>query len=301
MSTWVTTIWTTNIKMTNNTPPAEPVGIGLRHPYYKDVLETDLDLGWLEVHPENYFGGGINRHFLSLAAEKYPISMHGIGLSLGSDQPVSKDHLGNLKELVDLYNPFQISDHASWSASGNAHLNDLLPLPYTKETLARLSDNVARTQNFLGRKILVENPSTYVGFNNDEMSEFEFLNTLAEKTGCCLLLDINNIFVQSFNHGLDAVEYIDGINPAFVGEMHLAGHSEHQAGEHTILIDTHNNFVRADVWKLYEHAVKRFGVIPTLIEWDQNFPTLDILVSEADKARAILQKIHGKEASYAAG
>ncbi len=272
-------------------PPVEPVGIGLRTPHYEEVLETDLNIGWLEVHPENYFGGGINRHFLTLAAAKFPISAHCIGLSLGSDQPVSLDHLKNLKEIIDLTNPFSVSDHASWSASGNAHLNDLLPMPYTAETLARLSDNVSRTQDFIGRKILVENPSTYVGFTNDEMCEFELLNTLADKTGCGLLIDINNIFVQGFNHGLDTIEYIDNINPEFVGEMHLAGPSEHAVGDRTIMIDTHNSPVRMEVWDLYERAVKRFGAVPTLIEWDKDYPTLEVLVGEADKARAIIKRV----------
>ena len=288
--------------MTDGSPPAEAVGIGLRTPYYEEVLTTDLNLGWLEVHPENYFGGGMHRHFLAQAAEKFPISMHGVGLSLGSDQPVCRDHLSAFKEIADLCNPFQISDHASWSASGNAHLNDLLPLPYTSETLARLADNVSRTQDYLGRRILVENPSTYVSFDIDEMREFEFMNALAERTDCGILLDINNIFVQAYNHGFDAVDYIDNINPAFVGEMHLAGHSIHETGEgrHRILVDTHNNPVRMEVWDLYKHAVKRFGAVPTLIEWDQDFPPLDVLVAEADKARAIIAEVKAESAHHEA-
>lgn len=280
--------------------PSEPVGIGLRHPYYKEVLETDLDLGWLEVHPENYFGGGAHRHFLGKAREKFQLSLHAIGLSLGSDQPVSENHLRQFKELIDIFDPFNVSDHASWSASGNAHLNDLLPLPYTQASLDRLARNVARTQEFFGRQILVENPSTYVAFKGNEMHEDEFMNALAETTGCGILLDINNIYVQAHNHGFDAWRYIDTIERRYVGEMHLAGHIEQDAGNGVLLVDTHSRPVKQDVWDLYEHAVKRFGPVPTLIEWDQDFPSLEVLVGEADKARGIIDKVTYEPAVHAA-
>lgn len=268
------------------------MGIGLRYPYYKDVLETELELGWLEVHPENYFGGGAHRHFLTEARKKYQLSLHAVGLSLGSSEPVDEAHLQKFKELIDIFQPFNISDHASWSASGNAHLNDLLPLPYTQETLDTLCRNIERTQEFFGRKILIENPSTYVAFAHNEMTEFQFMNRAAEMTGCGVLLDINNIYVQARNHGYDAWEYIDAIETRYVGEMHLAGHTERDAGGETILIDTHNQPVRGEVWDLYEHAVRRFGAVPTLIEWDQDFPALDVLVAEADKARKIIDKVY---------
>ncbi len=268
--------------------PDEPVGIGLRHPYYKDILETDLNIGWIEVHPENYFGGGAHRHFLTKAREKFQLSFHAVGLSLGSDQPVNEDHLKQFKELIDIYEPFHISDHASWSASGNAHLNDLLPLPYTTESLNRLADNVSRTQDYFGLQMLIENPSTYISFKENEMDEAEFMNALAEKAGCKILLDINNIYVQAVNHGYDARDYIATIKTAHVGEMHLAGHTEAEAGGQVILIDTHNRPVKGDVWNLYEEAVQRFGATPTLIEWDQDFPALDTLVAEADKARGVI-------------
>lgn len=280
--------------------PSEPVGIGLRYPYYKDVLETDLNLGWLEVHPENYFGGGAHRHFLSEARKKYQLSLHAVGLSLGSSDPVSEEHLQKFKELIDIFQPFNISDHASWSASGNAHLNDLMPLPYTNETLDALCRNIERTMNYFGRKILVENPSSYMAFVENEMNEFEFMNRAAEKTGCGLLLDINNIFVQAHNHGYDAWEYIGAIDGKYVGEMHLAGHTEHAVGDETILIDTHNQPVKREVWDLYEFAVTRFGAVPTLIEWDQDFPTLETLVAEADKARAIIRRLQNQEIAHAA-
>ncbi len=280
--------------------PDEPVGIGLRYPYYEEVLETDLNLGWLEVHPENYFGGGAHRHFLSEARKKYNLSLHAVGLSLGSDEPVSEGHLRQFKELIDMYQPFNVSDHASWSASGNAHLNDLLPLPYTQESLDKLAKNVARAQEVFGRQMLIENPSTYVAFKGNEMHEDAFMNKLAESTGCGILLDLNNIYVQAFNHGYDAWEYIDTIDVRHVGEMHLAGHVEKEVGDGVILVDTHSRPVKKDVWDLYEHAVKRFGAVPTLIEWDQDFPTLETLVGEADKARAIIRSVTQGEVAHAA-
>lgn len=279
--------------------PSEPVGIGLRHPYYQEVLDTDLKLGWLEVHPENYFGGGEHRYFLSQAREKFQLSLHAIGLSLGSDQPVKEEHLRQFKELIDIYQPFNISDHASWSASGNAHLNDLLPLPYTEETLDRLARNIDQTQEYFDRTMLVENPSTYIAFADNEMDEATFMNKIAEKTGCGILLDLNNIYVQAFNHGYDAWDYLDTIDAKHVGEMHLAGHIEQTTGDGTILIDTHSRPIKGDVWDLYEYAIENIGVRPTLIEWDQDFPSLEILVGEADKAREIIRSVTD-ETHYAA-
>lgn len=280
--------------------PIDPVGIGLRHPYYREVTENPPAVGWLEVHPENYFGGGAHRHFLAKARENYQISLHAVGLSLGSTERVSEDHLHRFKELIDIYQPFAVSDHASWSASGNAHLNDLLPLPYTQETLDTLCRNISQTQDYFGRTILVENPSTYVAFADNEMTEYEFMNRAAQKTGCGLLLDINNIFVQSHNHGFDPFEYIDGIDSQKVGEIHLAGHIEKEAGNGIILVDTHSRPVKKDVWDLYEHAVRRLGPVPTLIEWDQDFPPLSKLVEEAAKARAIIDRVYRESIANAA-
>lgn len=285
--------------------PQEPVGIGLRHPHYQEVLDTDLELGWIEVHPENYFGGGAHRHFLSEARKKYDLSLHAVGLSLGSDQGVSEEHLRGFKELIDIYKPFNVSDHASWSASGNAHLNDLLPLPYTQESLDKLARNIETTQEYFGRKILVENPSTYLAFNGNEMHEDVFMNRLAEMTGCGILLDLNNIYVQAYNHGYDSWSYIDTIDARHVGEMHLAGHVEQETSEGgVILVDTHSRPVKGDVWDLYEYAVRKIspvkGFVPTLIEWDSDIPDLTTLVGEADKARAIIGKIKGENLSHAA-
>lgn len=266
----------------------DPVGIGLRYPYYQEIMDTKPDVGWLEVHPENYFGGGVHRRFLQDIREHYPVSLHAVGLSLGSCHSVNADHLARIRELIDLIDPIMVSDHASWSASGNAHLNDLLPLPYNFETLDALCRNIERTQEVFGRPLLVENPSTYVAFAGNEMSEADFMNAAAARTGCGLLLDINNIYVQSRNHGLDPYEYIDAIDVRRVGEMHLAGHTERAAAGGAIVVDTHNRPVRDEVWDLYAYAVGRFGIVPTLIEWDQDFPALPVLVAEAEKARNIL-------------
>lgn len=271
-----------------------PVGIGLRAPHYEEIIETPPALGWLEIHPENYFCGGIHRHMLGKIREDYNLSMHGVGLSLGSDEAVSEDHLTRFKALIDDFDPFIISDHVAWSASGNAHLNDLLPLPYTEESLNKVCENIDRTQSFFGRSILVENPSTYIAFKDNDMQEYEFMNALVQKTGCGILLDVNNIYVQSHNHGLDPHEYIDNVNKDAVGEIHLAGHIVRETGEHTLLIDTHNQKVCDDVWKLYEYTVRQTGIKPTLIEWDQDFPALDILVSEASNAHDILLKTTGE-------
>jgi uncharacterized protein (UPF0276 family) len=278
--------------------PPEPVGIGLRSKYYEDIESTTLHLGWLEIHPENYFGGGVHRHFLEKARKNYQISFHSVGLSLGSDQLVDENHLRQIKELIDIYDPFHVSDHASWSMSGNAHLNDLLPLPYTQEVLDRLARNVDQTQNYFGRTMLVENPSTYIDFDINEMSEFDFMNRLSEMTGCHMLLDINNIFVQARNHGFDPYAYLDAINAPAVKQMHLAGHIEKAtSADRPILIDTHSQPVRSDVWDLYRHAIKRFGTVHTLIEWDQDLPPLDVLVAEADKARLIITEEARKHAA----
>ncbi len=266
-----------------------PVGIGLRSPHYQEILDTMPDLGWFEIHPENYFCGGIHKHFLDQIAEHYSLSMHAVGLSLGADQPVDKDHLNAFKTLINRYNPFIISDHISWSASGNAHLNDLLPLPYTQETLKRVCANIDQVQNELGRRMLVENPSTYIAFKDNDMSEAEFMNAVCMQTQCGMILDVNNIYVQSHNHGIDPYAYIETIDHAHIGEIHLAGHIEKPVNDtHTILIDTHNQTICDPVWALYDYVIQKTGGAPTLIEWDQDFPPLKTLLSEAKKARHII-------------
>lgn len=269
----------------------DPVGIGLRHAYYESVVETKPHIGFLEVHPENYFGGGVNRHHLEKARELYPVSFHAVGLSFGSVEGIDENHLAQIKELINIFEPFQFSDHASWSASGNAHLNDLLPVPYTKESLQTLCQNVDKTQNYLGRQILVENPSTYISFLDNDMEEYEFMNAIAEKTGCKILLDINNIYVQAHNHNKDPYQYIGAIKQDYVGEIHLAGFTELPVNDgQTILIDTHSKPVHDPVWDLYGFAIEHLGKIPTLIEWDEDLPPLSVLLQEADKARDLMNK-----------
>lgn len=270
----------------------QPVGVGLRFKHMDEMLAEKQDIGWLEVHPENYFGGGKPRNDLDKARELYPISLHAVGLSLGSTENVSREHLKQIKILIDEIEPFAISDHASWSMSGNAHLNDLMPLPYTEESLRALCHNINISQDVLGRQMLVENPSTYIAYNNNDMSEAEFLNEAAKRTGCGLLLDVNNIYVQSHNHSFDPYHYISEINPQHVGEVHLAGHTERVYEEHdtSLLIDTHSKPVRDEVWALYEHTIKKLGVTNTLIEWDDDIPKLPVLIAEAHKARDIIRK-----------
>lgn len=271
--------------------PVDPAGIGLRDPHYDEIRDDKPAIGWVEVHPENFFGRGIHYDTLLSIRDNYPLSLHSVGLSLGSAHGVNLDHARAIKDLADELEPFQMSDHASWSASGNAHLNDLLPLPYTQESLNMICQNIEQVQEIYGRTMLVENPSSYVAFDGDEMSEAEFLNAMAKRTGCSLLLDLNNIYVQAHNHQFDAYQYLDDIN-APVAEMHLAGPSDHETESgHVILIDTHSTPVRDTVWDLYAHALSRFGQTPTLIEWDMDIPPLSRLLEEADKAREYLNKV----------
>lgn len=266
-------------------------GVGLRAQHYQDFIEKKPNIDWLEVHPENYFGGGAHRYFLKKISENFPISFHCVGLSLGSAHPVSIEHLTKIKELADIFNPICISDHASWSASGNAHLNDLLPLPYTEESLKSLCNNINKTQDFLGRRILLENPSTYLMYKKNELSEAEFLALASHHTGCGLLLDVNNIYVQSQNHGIDIVDYMNKIPFKNVKEIHLAGHTEKNADGQKILLDTHSTKVKDDVWNLYENIIQRTGPCATLIEWDQDLPEIDTLLSEAMIANTLIKKM----------
>ncbi|MAH05634.1 MAG: hypothetical protein CL561_08745 [Alphaproteobacteria bacterium] len=268
------------------------MGVGLRHPHYRQIIEDPPTekVSWLEVHPENYFGGGINYKFLEKIREDFPISFHGVGLSLGSAQPVNVDHVQQLKKLIDLIEPFQFSDHAAWSMSGNAHLNDLMPLAYTDDNLDNLCRNIDYVQNTLGQQILIENPSTYMRFTQDEMTEWEFLNSLVSRSECALLLDINNIVVQAKNHGFSAHEYIDNINFNAVKEMHLAGYTKREIEGQTLYLDTHGEKVHKDVWQLFEYTMSRYSAVHTLIEWDNDIPSLDVLFEEAKKAKSIIDQ-----------
>lgn len=279
--------------------PANLVGVGLRSPYLPHLLQNSKKIshkiGWLEVHSENYYESAAIKNLTEIR-KNFPISLHSVGNSLGSAQSLDLIHLQKLKNLVEKIEPFLISDHISWGRIDDNHLNDLLPLPYTKASLKAISSNVSRMQDFLQRKILVENPSAYLTFKNPEMDEAEFINELTKKTGCGLLLDVNNIFV-SYKNGSDfePQAYLKKINKKSVGEIHLAGHSKSQIFDgknyQEILIDTHNNLVCDEVWEIYKMALKEFGSIPTLIEWDQDFPEFEVLMDEAKKAQKILTGI----------
>ncbi len=263
------------------------IGIGLRAPHFKDMLARRPAIDWLEVHGENYFGaGGAPRTYLTSLREHYPISVHCVGLSLGSVDPLNLDHLTALRDLNALIEPALVSDHLCWGSFAGEYFNDLLPLPYTEEALAHLVSRVDEAQSFLGRQILVENVSSYLEFDHSTIAEWDFLNALAERSGCALLLDINNIYVSACNHDFDAYAFVQAIDGAHVKEMHLAGFAVNTIDARRILIDHHGARVAPPVWDLYESACHRLGAVPTLIEWDTDIPALDVLLDEAAIARA---------------
>lgn len=258
-------------------------GIGLRAPHHAAVLETMPNTGWLEVHSENFFGaGGEPLRVLDALCERYPISLHGVGLSLGSVMPPERRHLDKLKALVRRVAPAVVSEHLCWSAVGGHHLNELLPLPYTREALGVVCANVSRTQDCLQRPILVENVSSYLRFAGADYPEWEFVAEVARRTGCGVLLDVNNVWVSACNHGFDPWAYVRAIPPALVGEIHLAGYEAAETGG--FLIDTHSRPVSEPVWGLYRETLKHCGPKPTLIEWDNDIPPLATLLAEAERA-----------------
>lgn len=274
---------------TTHPVPAD-AGIGLRGDHYARVDAERPDIAFLEVHTENYFGhGGVPHHYLDRLATHYPLSFHGVGLSLGSTDPIDESHLARIDELVQHYRPGLVSEHLSWSSVGGVFSNDLLPYPLTPESLDHFSRRVDHVQTRLGRPILVENPSTYLSLANTQIDEAEFLNTLAARTGCGILLDVNNVYVCANNHGFDAGAYIDAIDAPAVGEIHLAGHVRNRFDDGSILIDSHNRPVCDAVWTLYRQAIDRLGPRPTLIEWDTDLPDLDVLVEHAAHARSMLE------------
>jgi uncharacterized protein (UPF0276 family) len=268
-------------------------GVGLRGPHVDEVLATRPRVGWLEVHAENYMGGGSALRALERIRVDYPLALHGVGLSLGGADDLDARHLGRLRRLVDRLEPLLVSEHLSWSVVGGAYLNHLLPLPYTEESLAVAGAHVARAQEALGRPILLENPASYLRFGHSTIAESDFLNTLARSTGCGLLCDVNNIHVSAHNLGFDPVAYLEALDPAAVGEIHLAGHSVNDADGRTILIDDHGARVAPAVWRLYAHAIARVGPRPTLIEWDTNLPALDVLLDEARHAERVAESARG--------
>lgn len=265
-------------------------GIGLRAPHYRQILAQPAVAGWLEVLIENYFGdGGQPLYFLEQVRQHYPVSFHGVGMSLGSADPLDLEHLRRLKSLVARFQPELVSEHLSWAALSGRHLNDLLPLPYTQEALDVVCDHVDQVQDCLGRQILMENISSYLQLRHSTMTEQAFISELVARTGCGILLDVNNLYVNANNHGIDPVRYIDEIPCEAVKEIHLAGFERVGA----LLIDTHGNRVADPVWQLYRTALARLGPIATLIEWDTDIPQLDVLLDEARKADEMLEAQHG--------
>ncbi|MCO5161115.1 MAG: DUF692 domain-containing protein [Mesorhizobium sp.] len=265
-------------------------GVGFKPEHYADIVATKPDIGFLEVHAENYMGeGGMPHRMLAELSARYALSLHGVGLSIGAARPLDKAHLARLRLLIDRTRPQSFSEHLAWSTHETGFLNDLLPLPYTPETLARVVDHVDEVQQATGRQLLLENPSTYVLFEESSIDEIEFLDAVAERTGCGLLLDVNNVMVSAVNHGLDPFAYIDRFPVARVGEIHLAGYDEtvDGAGER-LLIDAHGSRVREDVFSLYRHTVGRCGPVATLIEWDNDVPGFAVLHDEARRADAVL-------------
>jgi len=284
---------------------AAPAAIPLRFPHPIDGLAGTsfkpehlaaiLDGGqrsFFEVHAENYMGaGGPPHRALEIIRRDHPLSLHGVCMSIGGPQPLDQAHLARFRRLVDRYQPDLVSEHLAWSTHETTYFNDLLPLPYTKATLAQVCDHIDQLQNVIRRPILLENPSTYVSFNESTISETDFVGDVARRTGCSLLLDINNVFVSATNHGYSPLQYLSDFPLACVGEIHLAGHAEQADDEgELLLIDSHDGPVADAVWKLFQIVVRQCGPIPTLIEWDSKIPDWTILKAEAAAAQAILDR-----------
>jgi len=266
-------------------------GIGLRGPHVDEVVAARPAVGWLEVHAENYMGGGAALRALERVRREYPISLHGVGLSLGSADGLDRRHLERLRALAERIQPALVSEHLAWSVSGGAYLNHLLPLPYDDETLGVVARHVDQAQARLGRRLLVENPSSYLRFRHSSIPEPQFLAELARRTGCGLLCDVNNVFVSGHNVGFDPDAYLDALPAAAIGEIHLAGHSRNDADGRPILIDDHGRPVSDAVWALYARALRRFGPVPSLVEWDTDLPALSTLLGEARRADEVLRTV----------
>lgn len=273
------------------------VGVGFKHDHADAILEDAGNVGFLEVHAENYMGDGGHPHrILDRIRRDFPVSIHGVSMSLGGPDPLDEDHLDRFAALVHRYEPALVSEHLAWSTHDDIYYNDLLPLPYTERTLRHVCDHINMMQDRIGRTILLENPATYLLFKTSTMTEIDFLTAIADKTGCGLLLDVNNIFVSACNHGFSARNYLDAFPLHRVGEIHLAGHTEQtdKTGK-PVLIDSHDKPVSDDVWRLYKLALQKMGPTPTLVEWDSDLPEWDVLRDEADKAHAVqirMKRIH---------
>ncbi|MCY1426295.1 hypothetical protein D9M71_421130 [compost metagenome] len=265
-------------------------GLGLKPQHFREILATRPDIGFFEVHAENYLvDGGPFHHYLSLIRERYPLSIHGVGLSIGAEQPLDEDHLERLAELIQRYQPESFSEHLAWSSHGDVFLNDLLPLPYDTASLARVCAHIDRVQERLKRRMLLENPATYVEFAASTLDETDFIAEVVRRTGCGLLLDVNNAYVSCINHGRDPTAYLDALPLDAVGEIHLAGFAEDRDGAGArLLIDSHGAPVDNAVWALYARTLQRTGALPTLLERDNDVPPLALLLSEAAQAETLL-------------
>ena len=275
--------------MSADSPTASPTmkaGIGLRSRHHQEVVASRPAVGWFEIHAENYMGGGVPLHYLDRVRADYPISVHGVGLSLAANSGIDATHLARLARLVDRVNPMLVSEHLAWTRipGQSLYLNDLLPLPYTEETLATFAANVDRVQNTLKRQILIENPSLYLAYADSPISEPEFLSALVKRTGCGILCDVNNIYVSCTNVGGDPFAYLNHLPVNAIGEIHLAGHCVKDIDGVALLIDDHGSPVKPAVWSLYERALTLFPGAQTLIEWDTDVPDLAVLVNEAAEA-----------------
>lgn len=291
---------------TGATIPAGGVGVGFKPEHAPEVFGTDHGLGFFEVHAENYMGdGGPPHRMLAELRALAPLSLHGVALSIGGAAPLDREHLARLKRLIDRYEPALFSEHLAWSTHEGVFLNDLLPVPYTAETLARVCDHIDEVQETLGRTMLLENPSTYVDFESSTMSEVDFLRAVVKRAGCGLLLDVNNVYVSAVNHGTEPMAYLDDFPMEHVGEIHLGGHFEDRDDlDAPLLIDAHGTPVAETVWHLYARTLARIGAIPTLIEWDNDVPSFPVLVAEAARARGLMAaeiKRRGRQTLYADG
>lgn len=273
---------------------SEPIparaGIGLKSKHVPEILDTKADIGFFEVHAENYMGaGGLPHAQLHAIRENYPISIHGVGMSIGGEGGLDADHLARFKAVVSRYEPGMVSEHLAWSTHDDVFYNDLLPVPYTQRALHRVVEHVDRVQNEIGRQILIENPSTYIVFEQSEMSEVCFMAEIAKQSGCGLLFDVNNVFVSATNHGYSPTEYIDEYPLGSVKEIHLGGHATDQ-DDHgdKLLIDAHDREVCDDVWALYARVLKKTGPLPSLVEWDNDVPEWSVLAAEAARADGYL-------------
>ncbi|WP_099865564.1 MNIO family bufferin maturase [Pararhizobium haloflavum] len=275
-------------------PAALPlgVGVGFKARHFADIIGTRPNLAFVEVHAENFLGEGGPPHAqLSRLSEDLALSIHGVGLNIGAPAPLDRSHLQRIKRLCDRYQPASFSEHLAWSSHGENHFADLLPLPYTAETLDWVSAHIDEVQDLLGRQMLLENPSTYLSFNDSTMTETDFLGAVVECTGCGLLLDLNNVFVSAVNHGTAAREYLSAIPLRAVGEVHLGGHHADRLSDGaTLLIDSHSAAVADPVWDLFETIIAQCGALPTLIEWDNDVPEWPILFGEAQRAANVMDR-----------